>query len=98
MIVQSVAPREVAIQMIVAQYEVAIPMTVAQYEVAIPMTVAHREIVIPMTVALLGQRSLPRNKSRARCMPAQVGVVPKEVVHPLPGRFAKKLNGLTKVL
>jgi hypothetical protein len=76
MIVQSVAPREVAIQMIVAQYEVAIQMTVAP----------------------LGQRSLQQNKNRARCMPAQVGVVPKEVVHPLPGRFAKRLNGSTKVL
>jgi hypothetical protein len=87
MIVQSVVPRVVAIL-----------TTVARCVVVTPMTVALHEIAIPMIVDLLGQRSLPQNKSHVRYMPAQVVVVPKEVAHPQLGPYARKLNGSTKVL
>jgi hypothetical protein len=77
---------------------VAILTTVARCEVVIPMTVALHEIVIPMIVVLLGQRSLPQNKSHVRCMPVQVVVAPKEVVHPQLDPYVRKSNGSTKVL
>jgi len=77
---------------------VAILTTVARCEVVIPMTVALHEIVIPMNVVLLGQRSLPQNKSHVRCMPVQGVVAPKEVVHPQLDPYVRKSNGSTKVL
>jgi hypothetical protein len=75
-----------------------IAQIVVPFVAVILMIVVRRVIVILMSVVLLGQLLLLLNRNRARFMRAQVGVVPKEVVHPLPGPCAKRLNGSTKVL